>query len=167
MMHPQPPEEDLRGRDFLLALLFGLVNLALLGDVFPELPLWIVKQVQKNRWYRAAAWVAWLFCGLGGVLLIGMGVAWGMTRPSLEQPSGILSVLQLAGMVLCLVAFLVIGGLLILGYITQGDQETREFASTWGKPKARWLLGRHQKTATLRKKPSIWIVVLLVVWHFP
>ena len=137
MVNPNPPEEDVRGRDFLLVLLFGLVNLTLLGDVFPELPLWIVKHVQKNRWYRAAAWAAWLFCGLGGVLLIGMGVAWGMTRPSLGQPSGILSVLQLTGMGLGLVAFLVIGGLLVSGYIAQGNQETREFASACGQTKGK------------------------------
>lgn len=141
MMKPNPPQRDIRGRDVLLALLFGIVNLALLGDVFPELPLWIIKHVQENRWYRAAAWAAWLFCGLGGMLLIGMGVAWGRARPSLGQSSGILGVLQLTGMVACLVAFLVIGGLLAIGYIAQGNEETREFARVWGQTKGKVVAG--------------------------
>lgn len=142
MVKPNPQERDIRGRDVLLAVLFGLVNLALLGDVFfPDLLVWLIEHVQENRWYRAAAWAASLFCGLGGVLFIGMGVAWGMTRPSLGQPPGLLGVLQLTGIVLCLGAFLVIGGLLVIGYIAQGNEETREFARAWGRTKGKVVAG--------------------------
>ena len=141
MVKPNPPERDIRGRDVLLALLFGLVHLALLGDVFPELPLWIIKHVQENRWYRAAAWAAWLFCGLGGMLLIGMGVVWGMMRPWPVQASDVLGDLQVTGMVLCLGAFLVIGGLLVSGYIAHGNEETREFARAWGRTKGKVVAG--------------------------
>ena len=98
MVKPNPPERDIRGRDVLLAVLFGLANLALLGDIFPELPGWIITQVQENRWYRAAAWAAWLFCGLGG-------------------------------------------GLLVIGSIAQGNEETREFARTWGRTKGKVVAG--------------------------
>ncbi len=137
MVKPNPPERDIRGRDVVLALLLGIVHLALLGDVFPELPLWIITHVQENRWYRAAAWASWLFCGLGGALLIGMGVVWGMLRPWPVQAAAVLGNLQVAGMVLGLVAFLVIGGLLLSGYIAQGNEETREFARTWGRTKGK------------------------------
>jgi hypothetical protein len=36
-------------------------------------------------------------------------------------------------MVVCLVDLFVIGGLLVIGYIVQGNKETREFASAWGR----------------------------------
>ena len=143
MVKPNPPERDIRGRDILLTLPFVLVSLALLGDVFPRMPMpmWIIKHVQENRWYRAAAWAAWLFCGLGGVLLIGMAVTLGMISPPLVQASDVLGDLQLTGMVLCLVDLFVIGGLLVIGYIAHGNEETREFARAWGRTKGKVVAG--------------------------
>jgi hypothetical protein len=143
MVQPNPPERDIRGRDILLTLPFVLVSLALLIDVFPRMPMpmWIIKHVQENRWYRAASWAAWLFCGLGGALLIGMAVTMGMTSPPLGQASEVLGGLQLTGMVVCLVDLFVIGGLLVIGYIVQGTKETREFASAWGRTKGQVVAG--------------------------
>ena len=138
MMKPNPPEKPIRGREMLLTLPFVLVSLALLGDVFPRMAKWLSKHMQVNRWYRAAAWAAWLFCGLGGVLLIGMAVTLGMISLPLGQGLG---GLQLAGVVLCLVDLFVIGGLLLIGYIAQGNQETREFGSAWGRTKGKVVAG--------------------------
>src|SRR5262249_2284271 len=138
---PNSPERDIRNRDLLLALLYGLMQVAFLGDLFPEMLAWIIEHVQENRWYRAAAWAAWLFCGLGGVLLIAMGVAWGISGFPLGQASDVLGGLRLTGIVLCLMAFFVIGGLLVIGYLAQGNKETREFASAWGRTKGKAAAG--------------------------
>ncbi len=141
MMKPNPPERPIRGREILLTLPFVLVSLAVLGDIFPGMAIWLSKHMQVNRWYRAAAWAAWLFCGLGGVLLIGMVVTLGMISLPLGQAWDVLGGLQLAGVVLCLADLFVIGGLLLIGYIAQGNEETREFASAWGGTKGKVVAG--------------------------
>ncbi|HEY7349336.1 MAG TPA: hypothetical protein VH599_13565 [Ktedonobacterales bacterium] len=110
-----------------------LTALVVTGGLFFAMPLAFKEQEPANRWYRAAYLVAWILSVLTGTVCILLAVVWGITG-QLPAIGGILLLIATTvGMAGCLVA----GGLAAIGYIAQGNEETRQWSRSWGQRNGR------------------------------
>ncbi|HEU5369525.1 MAG TPA: hypothetical protein VFU69_13720, partial [Ktedonobacterales bacterium] len=90
---------------------------------------------EVNRWFRAAYWVGRFVCELVGALLVGGAVILAITGLTSVRLPLVGAVLIVTALICFIVGNLVIGGLAVAGKIAQGNEETREWARSWGRPR--------------------------------
>ena len=129
------------------------VALLILGGYFCVLPLEPPEPEPVNRWQRASHRAGWIFSELIGALFIGAAVA-GIMWETLAQHSAVVGmvagVLLIVGALLVLVFLLLIGGLGVIGFIAQGNEEKPGNGRARGvSGTARQEQGRHRKILPL------------------
>jgi hypothetical protein len=118
-------------------IIWGIsVGVVIGGIFFCMLPLIAFSEREpKNHWHHAAARAGVILCELAGALFIGFGVALivGQVSDQLSvvvEPVG--TIVFIVATILVFVGLPVILGLLAIGYIAQGNEETQQWPGTLG-----------------------------------